>query len=271
MSLDPDAGLLELVAGSARAIGEAAESLSPDGGGSTAFGEASSAPDLAGALPGAPVPGMAFSAQLGQGLTGTSMLVLGTQAASRLGDAGSGLEASAGRLMAEVAGVATRMLGAPVEVGTCDVRPVADAAEAEAALAGAAGHVAYVDLSVGGEPCRFVTVVPQTAAVRLRGALAERGGLTDWSAPAVDLGGDGRSRHAMQDSLRTTRVRVSAEVGRTRLPVESLVGVPAGTVIELDRDADDPVDVYVNGRRFAIGRLVLTDTAEWAVRIERVL
>ncbi len=89
-------------------------------------------------------------------------------------------------------------------------------------------------------------------------------------------GGSGSSglaaaREALTASLRTTTVRVSAEVGRTRLPVESLVGVPAGTVIELDREADDPVDIYVNGRRYAVGRLVLTETAEWAVRVERVL
>lgn len=82
---------------------------------------------------------------------------------------------------------------------------------------------------------------------------------------------DGSARIALRHSLNTTRVRVSAEVGRTRLPVESLVGVPPGTIIELDRDAEDQIDIYVNGRRFAVGRLVLTDTSEWAVRIEAVL
>ncbi len=39
-------------------------------------------------------------------------------------------------------------------------------------------------------------------------------------------------------------------------------------MIELDRDAGD---LYVNGRRFALGRLELTETGEWAVRVERVL
>lgn len=266
MSLDPDAGLLELVAGSARAIGEVAAGLASEAG-PTAFGEASLAADPAAALPGAPESGTVLSAKLGEGLTGTSLLVLGPEATARLGG-GQSLEASAGRLMAEVAGVATRLLGAPVDVGTCAVRSVGSIAETEAAFGGVSGQVAFVDLSVGGDPCRFVTVVPQTAAVRLRGALAERGA-TDWSASSGVL--DVSAQGTMRDSLRTTRVRVSAEVGRTRLPVESLVGVPAGTVIELDRDADDPIDVYVNGRHFAIGRLVLTETAEWAVRIETVL
>jgi flagellar motor switch protein FliN/FliY len=48
------------------------------------------------------------------------------------------------------------------------------------------------------------------------------------------------------------------------------VSLPDGGLIELDRGADEPVDVLVNGRRFATGRLVLVDD-EWAVRIEEVL
>jgi flagellar motor switch protein FliN/FliY len=72
-------------------------------------------------------------------------------------------------------------------------------------------------------------------------------------------------------SLLSSKLRVWAEVGRTRLPAGQVVGLPAGAVIELDRGADDPVDVYVNGRRFALGRLVVDDSGEWAVRIETVL
>jgi flagellar motor switch protein FliN/FliY len=41
--------------------------------------------------------------------------------------------------------------------------------------------------------------------------------------------------------------------------------------VELDRQADEPIDLYVNGRHFATGRLVVVDGSEWAVRIERVV
>jgi flagellar motor switch protein FliN len=47
-----------------------------------------------------------------------------------------------------------------------------------------------------------------------------------------------------------------------------LVGLPPGAVLELDRRADDPVDIFVNGLRFATGRLIVVDGTEWAVRIE---
>ena len=76
---------------------------------------------------------------------------------------------------------------------------------------------------------------------------------------------------AAASSIRDIRVRVGAELGRTTLPLAKAVGLGAGAVIELDRAADDPIDLYVNGRRFAIGRLLLIDQTEWAVHIEQVL
>jgi flagellar motor switch protein FliN/FliY len=41
-------------------------------------------------------------------------------------------------------------------------------------------------------------------------------------------------------------------------------------VVELDRSLDEPIDLFVNGRRFATGRLVVVD-GDWVVRIESVL
>jgi flagellar motor switch protein FliN len=70
--------------------------------------------------------------------------------------------------------------------------------------------------------------------------------------------------------LRSVGLRVWAELGRARLPIGRAVGLAPGAVLELDRGVDDPVDLYVNGRRLALGRLLLTDDGEWAVRVESV-
>ena len=64
-------------------------------------------------------------------------------------------------------------------------------------------------------------------------------------------------------------MRVWAELGRTRVSLGAAPELPPGAVLELDRKADDPVDLYVNGLRFASGRLVLTDEGEWALRLGR--
>jgi flagellar motor switch protein FliN len=72
------------------------------------------------------------------------------------------------------------------------------------------------------------------------------------------------------EMLRDVRLRVWAELGRARLPVGRAVGLVPGSVLEVDRGVDDPVDLYVNGRRLALGRLVLTEDGDWAVRIESI-
>ena len=55
------------------------------------------------------------------------------------------------------------------------------------------------------------------------------------------------------------------------MPSAQVVGLPSGAVVELNRSADEPIDLYVNGRRFATGRLMVVDGTDWAVRIETVL
>ncbi|HWB23116.1 MAG TPA: FliM/FliN family flagellar motor switch protein [Gaiellaceae bacterium] len=72
-------------------------------------------------------------------------------------------------------------------------------------------------------------------------------------------------------SVHNIVVRVGAELGRATLPLAKAVGLAPGSVVELDRAADDPIDLYVNGRRFATGQLLLVDQNEWAIRIEHVL
>ena len=85
------------------------------------------------------------------------------------------------------------------------------------------------------------------------------------------LRGRGAGAAGAAPSLAGIPVRVWAELGRAQMPSAQLVGLPAGAVVELDRPADEPIDLYVNGRRFATGRLMVVDGTEWAVRIETIL
>ncbi len=126
-------------------------------------------------------------------------------------------------------------------------------------------------LVVCGEPCRLVQLVPQAFIIRMTRALDELGAVSPTDAESVAGGLGARAPVALTDSIRGVSVRVWAELGRARMPMGDVVGLPAGAVVELDRAADDPVDVYVNGMRFAHGRLVLVDGSEWAVHIDAVL
>ena len=68
-------------------------------------------------------------------------------------------------------------------------------------------------------------------------------------------------------SLLDMPLRVWAEIGRTRLPAAFVVGMPQGAIVDLDCEPDEPASLFVNGRHFGTGRLVLVD-GEWGLRVE---
>ncbi len=72
------------------------------------------------------------------------------------------------------------------------------------------------------------------------------------------------------DLLADVNLHVTIELGRTRMLVEDVLKLGEGVVVELDKLAGDPVDVYVNDRHVARGEiLVLNDN--FCVRINEIL
>ena len=74
-------------------------------------------------------------------------------------------------------------------------------------------------------------------------------------------------------------VTLSMEVGRTRIPIRNLLLLNPGWVVELDRAAGEPLDVFVNGTLVAHGEVVvvnekfgirLTDVISPAERIKKL-
>jgi flagellar motor switch protein FliN len=72
------------------------------------------------------------------------------------------------------------------------------------------------------------------------------------------------------DLLRDVDLNVKIELGRTRMLVEDVLKLAEGSVVELDKLAGDPVDVFVNERLIARGEvLVLNDN--FCVRINEIV
>ncbi|MFV0632954.1 flagellar motor switch protein FliN [Demequina sp.] len=63
---------------------------------------------------------------------------------------------------------------------------------------------------------------------------------------------------------------LTAEIGRTRLPMRDVLGLVPGTVIELDRAAGAPADIMVNGRLVARGEVVVIDE-DYGVRVTEIV
>ncbi len=72
------------------------------------------------------------------------------------------------------------------------------------------------------------------------------------------------------DLLLDVNLKVSVELGRTRLKFREVLNLAPGSVIELARQTSEPVDIMVNGALFATGEVVVVDD-HFAVRILKLL
>jgi flagellar motor switch protein FliN/FliY len=157
------------------------------------------------------------------------------------------------QMMAAAAGATSTVLGQEVEISTPEVRDLASAGRRRGDRRGRrprhARRARARRRAVRARPAR----APRVRREMTR-ALDDRAA-SDFAAAALGGadGGDGAGEDSPGTILRGVALRVSAEIGRTEMPLADAVGVPPGAVLELDRAADDPIDLLVNGRRFATG------------------
>jgi flagellar motor switch protein FliN/FliY len=251
-------------------------------------GEVTTFDDPKSAFAGAPVPCVAMSVSYVDGVTGGNVFLITLDGARNLAASMMGMDApedpdaeelselelsavseAMNQMMASAAAATSVVLGMEVEIGTPDTKMFTAASEMAAAYP-ATPHAVRIAMSVCGEPARLVQLVPSAFVVRMSSALDDIG--SELVGAEQDLPSNtSRGSTASKPSLAGIPVRVWAELGRARMPSAKIVGLPPGAVVELDRMADDAIDLYVNGTRFATGRLVVVDGTDWAVRIEHVL
>jgi flagellar motor switch protein FliN/FliY len=71
------------------------------------------------------------------------------------------------------------------------------------------------------------------------------------------------------ERLYDVTVELAVEVGRTRMTLGQALALGPGSVVTLDRLADKPVDLLVNGKPIARGEVVVIDE-EFGLRITEV-
>jgi len=98
-------------------------------------------------------------------------------------------------------------------------------------------------------------------------------------APELTAGKGGARSEKGIDMLLDIPLQVSVEVGRARILVRDLLQMQEGTLIELEKLAGEPLDLYVNSRLIARGEAVvvnekfglrLTDVVSPSERIENL-
>jgi flagellar motor switch protein FliN/FliY len=286
--MSQDEALIRLGQSTSEAISGVLEMFAP---GKIAAGEVSVLPADKHPMDSLPMPAVATSVAYVDGVTGGNVFVMTLDGARKLAAAMMGMEQpedpdapelselelsavseAMNQMMASAAIAISSVLGTEVEIGTPEPKTFTERAEAIDAYQ-ATPHAVRANFTVCGEPCRLLQLVPNAFVVRMTTALDELG--SEVAAPAEPtVATAARASTAPgpgRPSLAGIPVRVWAELGRARMPSAQVVGMPSGSVVELNQAADEPIDLYVNGTRFATGRLMVVDGTDWAVRIETVL
>jgi flagellar motor switch protein FliN len=290
--ITPAQALMRLAASTAEAVAQVLDMYAP---GLAERGQVTVLPDSAAAFSGLPFGAIAASVSYVDGVTGANVFVMPPKVAQALAAAMgvppseeepeegkpieltelelSAVSEASNQMMAAAASAISVVLGQEVEISPPDTR-VIDDTDAALDRYGTAPHATSATFMIGGEKCMLIQLVPSAFVVRMARAIdemMEQGSDGDVSAEAVShqefVPTEGV---ALVDALTNIRVRVWAELGRTQLPLGHALGLPLGAVVDLDCAADAPVDLYVNGLRFAQGQLLITDEGEWAVCLETI-
>jgi flagellar motor switch protein FliN/FliY len=287
--LTPQAALMRLGASTAEAIAQVLEMFAPGG---VERGDVSVLPQSSSPFSGVTRGSVAASVSYVDGVTGANIFVLTAAGARKLAQAMgmpaleegepeelSELELSAvgeasNQMMAAAASAIGVVLGQEIEISPPDIRIIEDPATV-AETYGASPHATSTTFLIAGESCRLIQLVPNAFVVRMARALDELSDQSpsddegDGPTDGVDRSGSAESM-ALVEALGEIKLRVWAELGRTQLPLGRALGLPLGSVVELDQPAEAAVELYVNGLRFAEGHLIVTDDGEWAFQCDSI-
>lgn len=70
--------------------------------------------------------------------------------------------------------------------------------------------------------------------------------------------------------LMDIKLKLTVELGKTELPIKSVLELTRGSVIELDKVAGEPVDLYANGKLIAKGEVVVIED-NFGLRITSII
>jgi flagellar motor switch protein FliN/FliY len=273
-----DAPLLSLGESTAEAVERALQNVYP-GAARVGAVVAGHGAEQAGeqAVHGLAVPAVCAEVSYVDGVTGGNVFLLPVDGARRLA-ATMGVESTAtaaegaelseielsavgeamNQMMSAAALATSGVLGQEVEIAPPQIRVVTTEAEAAEILrASAAPHVLTVNFTVADVSARLIQLVPNAFVVRMDRALESQ--TTEYTTAPLGA------------ALRAVPVRVWAELGRARMPAGTSLDLPTGSVVELDREVEDPVDLYVDGLHFATGRLRVAEDGSLQLEVEEVV
>ncbi len=268
--------LTHLAASTAEAVARVLEQFVPDG---VQRGDVTVIPEGVDPFLSPPIGGIAASVSYVDGVTGANVFMMPAGAARALAGAMgvdveegplSELETSAigeacNQMLSSAAAAISVLIGEGIEISPPDVRILDSRLDATEAW-GTAPYACSTSFVIAGEPCKLVQLVPSAFVVKMARAIDELG-MEHSGDVSGQSGGGADDSVPITDKLGDINLRVWAELGRTSLPIGTALELPAGAVVDLDRTADAPVDLFINGLCFGHGRLLVTEDGEWAIEV----
>lgn len=138
-----------------------------------------------------------------------------------------------------------------------------------------AGAQNVPDLDDVPEPEQSVQSMEQTMKTleAETGGPAGSGEPSPLSVPSIDdlaAGARGNGSAEGMELLDDVSLRVQIELGRTLMYVEDVLRLNTDSVIELDKAAGDPVDIFVNNRKVARGEVLVVND-NFCVRVSEII
>jgi flagellar motor switch protein FliN/FliY len=87
--------------------------------------------------------------------------------------------------------------------------------------------------------------------------------------PAVQPQQTGKPGRTLDFILDVT-LQVTVEVGRARMTIQDLLQLGQGSVVELEKLAGEPLDIYINGKQVARGEAVIVNE-KFGVRLTDII
>jgi len=87
-----------------------------------------------------------------------------------------------------------------------------------------------------------------------------------------ELDGSDKSQPQEKDLefIKDIPVQLSVEIGRTKIPIKSLLQLTQGSIVELDAAAGDLMDILVNGTMIAKGEVVVINE-KFGIRLTEII
>jgi flagellar motor switch protein FliN/FliY len=112
---------------------------------------------------------------------------------------------------------------------------------------------------------------PQASAAEdAGGVVAEARGSVKKAEFQDVVSGPEKGEKPGMELLMNVTLPVSVELGRATMTIQEVLGISAGSVIELERVAGEPVDILVSGKLLGKGEVVVVDD-KFGVRITELI